>query len=115
MQLGSLRGKVQVDCSTADPPFCYHPDDAAAVLQNDRGVSALGVAIGFNRKAMVELLLNAGADIALRDASDNTVLHYAAGGFLCKTVMPADRCVDARGSLLLLAAAHALNHSSCGE
>ncbi|KAF6255784.1 flagellar associated protein [Scenedesmus sp. NREL 46B-D3] len=46
---------------------------------NERGISALGVAVGFNRLPFVELLLDAGADLALRDSQDNTVLHYAAG------------------------------------
>lgn len=46
---------------------------------NERGISALGVAVGFNRVPFVELLLDAGADLALRDGQGNTVLHYAAG------------------------------------
>lgn len=46
---------------------------------NERGITALGVAVGFNQKDLVELLLAAGADLELRDQSDNTVLHYAAG------------------------------------
>jgi hypothetical protein len=48
-------------------------------LQNERGISALGVAVGFNRVPFVELLLDAGADLALNDSQGNTVLHYAAG------------------------------------
>lgn len=55
------------------------PAFASLCGQNERGISALGVAVGFNRKAAVELLLDAGADLSLRDAGDNTVLHYAAG------------------------------------
>jgi hypothetical protein len=51
-----------------------------APLQNERGISALGVAVGFNRVPFVELLLDAGADLALNDSQGNTVLHYAAGG-----------------------------------
>jgi hypothetical protein len=35
--------------------------------------------VGFNRVPFVELLLDAGADLALTDSQGNTVLHYAAG------------------------------------
>eukprot|EP00878_Enallax_costatus_P034286 GHUV01038007.1.p1 GENE.GHUV01038007.1~~GHUV01038007.1.p1 ORF type:complete len:125 (+),score=63.08 GHUV01038007.1:3-377(+) len=56
---------------------------------NERGVSPLGVAVGFNRKAFVEMLLDAGADIGLRDAADNTVLHYAAGEYCVPACLPA--------------------------
>lgn len=48
-------------------------------MQNDKGVTALGIAVGFNRKEMVELLLQRGADVMLTDGKNNTVLHYAAG------------------------------------
>ncbi|MEW5318271.1 MAG: hypothetical protein WDW38_009504 [Sanguina aurantia] len=47
--------------------------------QNDRGISPLGIAVGFNRVAVVELLLSFGADVMARDPKDNTTLHYAAG------------------------------------
>jgi ankyrin repeat protein len=47
--------------------------------QNERGISPLGVAVGFNRKATVALLLDAGADMEAKDAAGNTVMHYAAG------------------------------------
>jgi ankyrin repeat protein len=52
-------------------------------VQNERGISPLGVAVGFNRKDMVQLLLDAGADLAGRDGQGNTVLHYAAGEGRC--------------------------------
>jgi hypothetical protein len=64
-------------------------------LQNERGISALGVAVGFNRASFVQLLLDAGADLALRDAQGNTVLHYAAG--------EKGLALQAGGKLLLLA------------
>jgi ankyrin repeat protein len=51
--------------------------------QNERGISPLGVAVGFNQQEIVELLLAAGADLNIRDASSNTVLHYAAGDCCC--------------------------------
>jgi hypothetical protein len=49
-------------------------------LQNPRGVSPLGIAVGFNKLEAVKLLLEKGADVAAKDAAGNTVLHYAAGG-----------------------------------
>lgn len=58
--------------------FFPHPPPPSPP-QNERGISALGVAVGFNRVPFVELLLDAGADLALRDGQGNTVLHYAAG------------------------------------
>jgi len=64
--------------------------DAAAIAQlleegcavngrDARGITPLGVAVGFNRLAVVEALLGAGADVGLTDAKGNTPLHYAAG------------------------------------
>lgn len=47
--------------------------------QNARGISPLGIAVGFNRQAVVQLLLSFGADVMVRDPMDNTTLHYAAG------------------------------------
>jgi ankyrin repeat protein len=60
---------------TPPPP----PPPPFAAPQNERGISPLGVAVGFNRKPVVALLLDAGADLEARDAAGNTVLHYAAG------------------------------------
>jgi ankyrin repeat protein len=48
-------------------------------LQNERGVTPLGIAVGFNRVAVVSLLLEKGAAVDKRDPAGNTVLHYAAG------------------------------------
>lgn len=47
-----------------------------------RGISALGVAVGFNRLPCVSALLDAGADVHMTDARGSTVLHYAAGTLL---------------------------------
>jgi ankyrin repeat protein len=47
--------------------------------QNERGITPLGVAVGFNQQAMVALLLSKGADAARQDPAGNTLLHYAAG------------------------------------
>ncbi len=43
------------------------------------GISPLGIAVGFNRLAVVSLLLQKGAEVDRRDSQGNTVLHYAAG------------------------------------
>jgi len=64
--------------------------DAAAIAQlleegcavngrDARGITPLGVAVGFNRLPVVKALLGAGADVGLTDAKGNTPLHYAAG------------------------------------
>ena len=47
--------------------------------QDARGITPLGVAVGFNRITAVEFLLETGADVHLADHRGNTVLHYAAG------------------------------------
>jgi hypothetical protein len=47
--------------------------------KNERGVTALGVAVGFNRHGVVQALLDCGADVMLTDGAGNTPLHYAAG------------------------------------
>lgn len=44
-----------------------------------RGITPLGVAVGFNKLPVVRALLDNGADVALIDARGNTALHYAAG------------------------------------
>ncbi|GLC70734.1 hypothetical protein PLESTF_001027700 [Pleodorina starrii] len=46
---------------------------------NDRGISALGVAVGFNRLEVVQLLIAKGGDLSFRDPKKNTLMHYAAG------------------------------------
>ncbi len=47
--------------------------------QNERGITVLGVAVGFNREAVVDELLARGADLEAQDPAGNTVLFYAAG------------------------------------
>ncbi|KAJ9513860.1 hypothetical protein QJQ45_020940, partial [Haematococcus lacustris] len=47
--------------------------------KNERGITALGTAVGFNRVAVVSLLLSRGAEVDARDNQGNTALHYAAG------------------------------------
>ena len=56
-------------------------EEGADVNEKDgRGISPLGVAVGFNRISCVKALLAAGADVHQADARGSTVLHYAAGG-----------------------------------
>ena len=50
-----------------------------ADAQDDRGISPLGIAVGFNRLEMVEFLLSKGVTVDARDGQGNTPLHYAAG------------------------------------
>eukprot|EP01026_Neomeris_dumetosa_P001159 TRINITY_DN102887_c0_g1_i2.p1 TRINITY_DN102887_c0_g1~~TRINITY_DN102887_c0_g1_i2.p1 ORF type:complete len:260 (-),score=65.54 TRINITY_DN102887_c0_g1_i2:263-1042(-) len=47
--------------------------------QDARGISALGIAVGFNKLEVLEALVDAGADIEITDNQGNTPLHYAAG------------------------------------
>ncbi|GAX83187.1 hypothetical protein CEUSTIGMA_g10613.t1 [Chlamydomonas eustigma] len=47
--------------------------------KNEKFVTALGIAVGFNRKEVTELLIDRGADVMQLDGKGNTVLHYAAG------------------------------------
>ena len=47
--------------------------------KDKRGITPLGVAVGFNKIAVVEELLARGADVEACDPKGNTALHYAAG------------------------------------
>lgn len=63
-------------------------EDGANVNEKDsRGISPLGVAVGFNRIPCVKALLAAGADVHQTDARGSTVLHYAAGGAPCPHII----------------------------
>ncbi|GLI68063.1 hypothetical protein VaNZ11_012391 [Volvox africanus] len=66
---------------------------------NDRGISALGVAVGFNRLEVVKLLIAKGADVTFRDPKKNTLMHYAAGYgrlAIAKALLAAGAELDAR-------------------
>lgn len=52
----------------------------ADVNESDgRGITALGLAVGYNKVAIVKVLLDGGADVTKTDVKGSTVLHYAAG------------------------------------
>jgi len=58
-------------------------EEGADVNEKDsRGITPLGVAVGFNRIPCVKALLAAGANVNLTDTRGSTVLHYAAGALL---------------------------------
>lgn len=44
-----------------------------------RGVTPLGLAVGYNKLPVVKVLLKANADVHKADAKGSTALHYAAG------------------------------------
>jgi len=57
----------------------YIADGADVNKKDGRGITPLGVAVGFNRIDAVKELLAGGADVSLTDNQGNTALHYAAG------------------------------------
>lgn len=44
-----------------------------------KGITPLGVAVGFNKIPIIKLFLEQEADVELTDPKGNTALHYAAG------------------------------------
>ena len=48
-----------------------------------RGITALGLAVGYNKVPLVKVLIEGGADVSKTDAKGSTVLHYAAGRLGC--------------------------------
>lgn len=55
-------------------------NEGADVNEADtRGITALGLAVGYNKVPLVKVLLDAGADVTKTDAKKSTALHYAAG------------------------------------
>lgn len=55
-------------------------NEGADVNESDaRGITALGLAVGYNKVALVRVLLEGGADVTKTDAKGSSVLHYAAG------------------------------------
>ncbi len=47
--------------------------------KDGKGITPLGVAVGFNKIPIIELFLESDADVELTDPKGNTALHYAAG------------------------------------
>merc|ERR1719221_1992540 len=57
----------------------FHEKGRPLDVQDSKGITALGYAIGANRIAVVKLLLDNRANPFAVDASGNSGLHYAAG------------------------------------
>jgi len=55
-------------------------DGADVDGKDTRGITPLGVAVGFNKIPIIKEFLEAGADVEVTDPKGNTALHYAAGG-----------------------------------
>jgi ankyrin repeat protein len=47
--------------------------------KDDRGITPLGVAVGFNKIPIIKEFLEAGPNVEVTDPKGNTALHYAAG------------------------------------
>ncbi|KAG1677482.1 hypothetical protein FOA52_001938 [Chlamydomonas sp. UWO 241] len=76
----------------------YIEEGADVNAKNDKDVTALGIAVGFNKKDVVALLIEKGANLEIRDAKGNTVLHYAAGygrKEVCEMLIAAGADLDA--------------------
>ena len=81
LKIKSTKGHEQQDM-----PLCAQGADVNEA--DARGITALGLAVGYNKVPLVKVLLEGGADVSKTDAKGSTVLHYAAGGCLlrCKSV-----------------------------
>ena len=62
------------------------------MLQDEKGITPLGVAVGFNRLKAIGVLLEAHADVERTDRQGNTPLHYAAGEAFGAQVQPWSAC-----------------------
>lgn len=67
--------------------------------KDGRGISPLGVAVGFNKLPIIQALLEAGADVEITDPKGNTPLHYAAGAFSAPYALNAQLCSQHNMSL----------------
>ena len=47
--------------------------------KDSKGITPLGVAVGFNKIPIIKLFLESSADVEQTDPKGNTALHYAAG------------------------------------
>ena len=54
--------------------------------KDKRGITPLGVAVGFNKISFVEMLLEKGVNVETCDPKGNTALHYAAGKLQTRTI-----------------------------
>ena len=52
----------------------------------------MGLAVGYNKVALVKVLIEGGADVSKTDAKGSTVLHYAAGQLILPVYLVADPC-----------------------
>ncbi|CAD7697698.1 unnamed protein product [Ostreobium quekettii] len=90
LKMGAENGQKQEDVKVDSLEAAAKVGDAKAVKKyiaegadvnkkDSRGITPLGVAVGFNRIDAVKELLAGGADVSLTDNQGNTALHYAAG------------------------------------
>lgn len=56
-----------------------HMQGADVNTADARGITALGLAVGYNKVPLVKVLIEGGADVSKTDAKGSTALHYAAG------------------------------------
>ncbi len=82
----------------APKPYTPHPW-CPPCAQNERGISAVGVAVGFNRLEVVKLLIAKGGDLSFRDPKKNTLMHYAAGGSGLRGLQPYSEGLAHHGTL----------------
>lgn len=77
-----------------------------------RGITPLGLAVGYNKLDVVKALIGAGADVKQADAKGSTSLHYAAGQLChkpsqCRSVVCSEPSPGLDQTIYMLATAFA--------